>query len=238
MCCSNDFLCKCQVFTWKGSCLLPAAFNCWSYIIGTCRVFLWTNIYKSCTSKTKTIKYRSAIYSSVVTFFKKMVQENNPYCELWNGTFTEVFHGASLIFGVAFSVPQNFEQSFLVLRMLLNVALFIMGPNHLLIWWHISVKIDAKPPIYFLIEISAYNEVNNWAHIVFWSLNTVCMAPDLFLWNSAFTLINLIYVFALIKKHFPTFIPSYLMNYYTVVLKPLLVSQKVCIFPFLLDTYL
>ena len=157
-----------------------------------------------------------------------MVQENNPYCELWNGTFTEVFHGASLIFGVAFSVPQNFEQSFLVLRMLLNVALFIMGPNHLLIWWHISVKIDAKPPIYFLIEISAYNEVNNWAHIVFWSLNTVCKAPDLFLWNSAFTLINLIYVFALIKKHFPTFIPSYLMNYYTVVLKPLLVSQKVC----------
>ena len=81
----------------------------------------------------KKIKYRSAIYFSVVSYLKKMVQENNPYCELWNGTFTEVFHGASLIFGVAFSVPQNFEQSFLVLRMLLNVALFIMGHNHLLL---------------------------------------------------------------------------------------------------------
>ena len=68
----------------------------------------------------------------------------------------------------------------------------------------------------------------NRKQYTFWSLNTVCKAPDLFLWNSAFTLINLIYVFALIKKHFPTFIPSYLMNYYTVVLKPLLVSQKVC----------
>ena len=72
MCCSNNFLCKCQVFTWKGSCLLPAAFNCWSYVIRTCSFFLWKNIYILYLKKqTKKIKYRSAIYFSVVSYLKK-----------------------------------------------------------------------------------------------------------------------------------------------------------------------
>ena len=58
-------------------------------------------------------------------------------------------------------------------------------------------------------------------------MDIVCKAPDMFLWNSAYTIINLIYVFALIKKHFPTIIPPYLLNYYTSIFKPLFVPQKV-----------
>ena len=42
----------------------------------------------------------------------------NPYCELFNGTFTGLFHGSALIFGAAFSIPQNFELGLLVLRTL------------------------------------------------------------------------------------------------------------------------
>ena len=127
-----------------------------------------------------------------------MTQNFNPFCELWNGTFTGLFHGSAFVFTAAFAVPQNFKLGFLTMRTLILVALILT---------------------------------------TVWSLETVCMGPDLFLWNSAFIVINIVYVLALIKKHFPVLIPKEMMNFYNNILKPLFVTKKVSLLRFILIFY-
>jgi len=112
----------------------------------------------------------------------------NPYCDIWNGTFTAMFHSASLVFGTAFSIPQCFEFSFLLTRSLITLGLVLM---------------------------------------VLWSVETVCRAPDLFMWNVCFTLINSLYLVHLIKKHFPTFLPTHMVDYYECVFRPLHIEKRV-----------
>ena len=62
---------------------------------------------------------------------------------------------------------------------------------------------------------------------VLWASDVVmCKAPSVVIWNTCFIIINSIYTIALIKKHFPTFLPSKLVKYYETVFKPFKISKK------------
>lgn len=114
-------------------------------------------------------------------------EDFNPYCELWNGTFTPMFHSANVVFGAAFLVPQSFALSLLALRTLVTFALVLT---------------------------------------VVWAAGTVCRAPDMFLWNCCFAVINFIHLLILIKKHFPTFVSKDMTDLYTKVFRPLQINKK------------
>ncbi len=110
------------------------------------------------------------------------------YCNLWNGTFTPLYHSANVIITAAFLVPQGIPTSLLALRSLLLLGIILL---------------------------------------TIWSSVTICRAPDLFLWNCLFTLINCVYVIILAKKHFPVFIGKDLMGLYNKLFSPLHISKKV-----------
>ena len=60
-----------------------------------------------------------------------------------------------------------------------------------------------------------------------WAFDVViCKSPSIVIWNTCFVIINSIHAIALIKKHFPTFLPSKLVTYYKTVFKPLKISKK------------
>ena len=60
-----------------------------------------------------------------------------------------------------------------------------------------------------------------------WGFDVVlCKSPSIVIWNTCFLIINSIYTIALIKKHFPTFLPSKLVKYYENVFKPFKISKK------------
>ena len=60
-----------------------------------------------------------------------------------------------------------------------------------------------------------------------WAFDVViCKSPSIVIWNTCFLIINSIHAIALIKKHFPTFLPSKLVTYYKTVFKPLKISKK------------
>ena len=110
------------------------------------------------------------------------------YCDLWNGTFTGMFHAANSVIGIGFAVPQSFDYGLLTLKFLVCLGLFML---------------------------------------LFWASELICFAPDFFFWNSCFLIINFCYVLALIKKHFPTFLPKYLEDHYELVFKPFMITKKV-----------
>jgi len=60
-----------------------------------------------------------------------------------------------------------------------------------------------------------------------WAFDVViCKSPSIVIWNTCFVIINSIHAIALIKKHFPTFLPSKLVTYYKTVFKPLKIQKK------------
>jgi hypothetical protein len=60
-----------------------------------------------------------------------------------------------------------------------------------------------------------------------WAFDVViCKSPSIVIWNTCFLIINSIHAIALIKKHFPTFLPSKLVTYYKTVFKPLKIPKK------------
>ena len=113
--------------------------------------------------------------------------EKLTYCDLWNGTFTPMFHSANVILGAGFVIPQNFEFALLLLRFLVSGGLVLT---------------------------------------LIWAVDVVCKLPAFFLWNGCFTLINSLYVLDLLKRHFPIFIPSDLLDLYENVYKPLNITKK------------
>lgn len=127
---------------------------------------------------------------SVLCLFLQLRWEKNmtAYCDLWNGTFTGMFHAANSVIGIGFAVPQSFDYGLLTLKFLVCLGLFML---------------------------------------LFWASELICFAPDFFFWNSCFLIINFCYVLALIKKHFPTFLPKYLEDHYELVFKPFMITKKV-----------
>ena len=48
------------------------------------------------------------------------------YCDLWNGTFTGMFHAANSVIGIGFAVPQSFDYGLLTLKFFVCLGLFML----------------------------------------------------------------------------------------------------------------
>ena len=61
--------------------------------------------------------------------------------------------------------------------------------------------------------------------LVFWSLNTIC-GFDIFVYNSLFLVVNVVYSCKLMREHCPVFIPREQQELYKKIFEPLKVSKK------------